>query len=137
MELASSLTLMLLLLNRLCVCFPGANLTSSLDRIKIVFTPTTCRRVCSNGRCYNSCEKGDVTTVYSETSHQQQLQQQQPKTTGFRLCECRLQALTRSQISYLVFLSLLLASSLSLVCFLILTHSPYISILGLFFFFTR
>uniref|UniRef100_A0A3Q2YFT0 Latent-transforming growth factor beta-binding protein 2 n=1 Tax=Hippocampus comes TaxID=109280 RepID=A0A3Q2YFT0_HIPCM len=91
MELASSLTLMLLLLNRLCVCSPGANLTSSLDRIKIVFTPTTCRRVCNNGRCYNSCEKGDVTTVYSETSHQQQLQQQQPKTTGFRLCECRLQ----------------------------------------------
>uniref|UniRef100_A0A3B3YIV9 Latent transforming growth factor beta binding protein 2 n=1 Tax=Poecilia mexicana TaxID=48701 RepID=A0A3B3YIV9_9TELE len=39
-----------------------ANLTSNLDRIKIVFTPMLCRRVCSGGRCYNSCEKGDVTT---------------------------------------------------------------------------
>ncbi|XP_077477213.1 latent-transforming growth factor beta-binding protein 2-like isoform X3 [Stigmatopora argus] len=69
----------------------GANLTSSLDRIKIVFTPTTCRRVCGNGRCYNSCEKGDVTTVYSETSQQQQqLQQQQPKTPGFRLFFCQI-----------------------------------------------
>ncbi|XP_077394293.1 latent-transforming growth factor beta-binding protein 2-like isoform X2 [Festucalex cinctus] len=72
----------------------GANLTSNLDRIKIVFTPTTCRRVCSNGRCYNSCEKGDVTTVYSETSHQQQLQQQQqPKTPGFRLFFCQIPCL--------------------------------------------
>ncbi|KAM7375743.1 hypothetical protein PAMP_005521 [Pampus punctatissimus] len=32
----------------------GANLTSNLDRIKIVFTPMTCRRVCSGGRCYNN-----------------------------------------------------------------------------------
>ncbi|XP_037096872.1 latent-transforming growth factor beta-binding protein 2-like [Syngnathus acus] len=68
----------------------GANLTSNLDRIKIVFTPTTCRRVCGNGRCYNSCEKGDVTTVYSETSQQQQQQQQQPKTSGFRLFFCQI-----------------------------------------------
>lgn len=89
MQLVSSLSLLLLLLNQVCVCFPGANLTSSLDRIKIVFTPMLCRRVCSGGRCYNSCEKGDITTVYSETSQQQQ---QQPKNQGFRLCECRLQA---------------------------------------------
>ncbi|XP_037550929.1 latent-transforming growth factor beta-binding protein 2 [Nematolebias whitei] len=71
----------------------GANLTSSLDRIKIVFTPMLCRRVCNGGRCYNSCEKGDVTTVYSETSHhQQQLQQQQqqPKNQGFRLFFCQI-----------------------------------------------
>ncbi|XP_022606750.1 latent-transforming growth factor beta-binding protein 2-like [Seriola dumerili] len=65
----------------------GANLTSNLDRIKIVFTPMLCRRVCSGGRCYNSCERGDITTVYSETSQQQQQQQQQqqPKNQGFRL----------------------------------------------------
>lgn len=76
---------LLLLLTQVCVCFPGANLTASLDRIKIVFTPMRCRRVCSGNRCYNSCEKGDVTTVYSETS-----QQQPPKTQGFRLCEYKL-----------------------------------------------
>ena len=76
----------LLVLTQVCVCVcPGANLTSSLDRIKIVFTPTLCRRVCRGGRCSSSCEKGDVTTVYSENHHQQQ---QQPKTQGSRLCEC-------------------------------------------------
>lgn len=84
----SSLSLLLLPLIQVCVCFPGANLTANLDRIKIVFTPMRCRRVCSGGRCYNSCEKGDVTTVYSETSQQQQQQQQQSKNQGFRLCEC-------------------------------------------------
>ncbi|XP_061898280.1 latent-transforming growth factor beta-binding protein 1-like isoform X2 [Entelurus aequoreus] len=70
----------------------GANLTSSLDRIKIVFTPTMCRRVCSGGRCFNSCEKGDVTTVYSENLQQQQQQQQQQqlKAPGFRLFFCQI-----------------------------------------------
>ncbi|XP_076017741.1 latent-transforming growth factor beta-binding protein 2-like isoform X2 [Genypterus blacodes] len=73
----------------------GANLTSSLDRIKIVFTPMMCRRVCSGGRCYNSCEKGDITTVYSENSHQQQQQQQQqPKNQGFRLFFCQIPCLS-------------------------------------------
>uniref|UniRef100_A0A4W6EV42 Latent transforming growth factor beta binding protein 2 n=1 Tax=Lates calcarifer TaxID=8187 RepID=A0A4W6EV42_LATCA len=56
-----------------------------LDRIKIVFTPMLCRRVCSGGRCYNSCEKGDITTVYSETSQQQQ---QQPKNQVFCQIPC-------------------------------------------------
>ncbi|XP_051252128.1 latent-transforming growth factor beta-binding protein 2 isoform X3 [Dicentrarchus labrax] len=75
----------------------GANLTANLDRIKIVFTPMLCRRVCSGGRCYNSCEKGDITTVYSETSQQQQQQQQQqhqqPKNQGFRLFFCQIPCL--------------------------------------------
>uniref|UniRef100_A0A3B4B4Y7 Latent-transforming growth factor beta-binding protein 4 n=1 Tax=Periophthalmus magnuspinnatus TaxID=409849 RepID=A0A3B4B4Y7_9GOBI len=44
-------------------------LSVGLDRIKIIFTPMLCRRVCSSGRCYNSCEKGDTTTVYSENPH--------------------------------------------------------------------
>uniref|UniRef100_A0A8C6MKY7 Latent-transforming growth factor beta-binding protein 1 n=1 Tax=Nothobranchius furzeri TaxID=105023 RepID=A0A8C6MKY7_NOTFU len=80
--------LLLLFLKQMCVCRPGANLTSSLDRIKIVFTPMSCRRVCNGGHCYNSCEKGDVTTVYSETSYHQQ--QQQPKNQGFRLFFCQI-----------------------------------------------
>uniref|UniRef100_A0A4W4F2N7 Latent transforming growth factor beta binding protein 2 n=1 Tax=Electrophorus electricus TaxID=8005 RepID=A0A4W4F2N7_ELEEL len=42
--------------------FSGANLTAGVDRIKIVFTPMVCRRVCNGQRCYNSCEKGDKTT---------------------------------------------------------------------------
>ncbi|XP_034051040.1 latent-transforming growth factor beta-binding protein 2 [Thalassophryne amazonica] len=69
---------------------PGANLTSNLDRIKIVFTPMMCSRVCSGGRCHNKCEKGDVTTVYSETSQQQH---QQPKNQGFRLFFCQIPCL--------------------------------------------
>uniref|UniRef100_A0AAX7VKT2 Latent-transforming growth factor beta-binding protein 2 n=1 Tax=Astatotilapia calliptera TaxID=8154 RepID=A0AAX7VKT2_ASTCA len=82
------LSLLLPLLNQVCVCFPGANLTSNLDRIKIVFTPMMCRRVCSGGRCYNSCEKGDMTEVYSETSPHQQ-----PKNQGFRLFFCQIPCL--------------------------------------------
>uniref|UniRef100_A0A3P9IX91 Latent-transforming growth factor beta-binding protein 1 n=1 Tax=Oryzias latipes TaxID=8090 RepID=A0A3P9IX91_ORYLA len=60
---------------QVCVCLSGANLTSNLDRIRIVFTPMMCNRVCNAGRCYNNCEKGDITTVYSEASQQQQQQQ--------------------------------------------------------------
>ncbi|XP_010877329.3 latent-transforming growth factor beta-binding protein 2 isoform X2 [Esox lucius] len=64
----------------------GANLTSGLDRIKIVFTPMVCRKVCNGGRCENSCEKGHTTTVYSENN-------QQPKTEGFRLFFCQIPCL--------------------------------------------
>ncbi|CAB1330916.1 unnamed protein product [Coregonus sp. 'balchen'] len=64
MQLFSSAALLLLTQVSVCRCAPGANLTSNLDRIKIVFTPMVCRRVCSGGHCYNSCEKGDITTVY-------------------------------------------------------------------------
>ncbi|CAL8291112.1 unnamed protein product, partial [Gadus morhua 'NCC'] len=72
----------------------GANLTSSLDRIKIVFTPMLCRRVCSGGRCHNSCEKGDTTTVYSENhQRQQQQRQQQSEKQGFRLFFCQISCL--------------------------------------------
>uniref|UniRef100_A0AAZ3Q122 Latent transforming growth factor beta binding protein 2 n=1 Tax=Oncorhynchus tshawytscha TaxID=74940 RepID=A0AAZ3Q122_ONCTS len=72
MQLFSRAALLLFTQVSVCLCAPGANLTSSLDRIKIVFTPMVCRRVCSGGRCYNSCEKGDTTTVYSENQQQHQ-----------------------------------------------------------------
>lgn len=135
MQLVSSLhSLLLLLLIQVCVCFPGANLTSNLDRIKIVFTPMRCRRVCSGGRCYNSCEKGDITTVYSETSHQQQ-----PKNQGFRLCECRLWTLGLSLtlypcclldiLSFFFFFFSLFSLAVSLAYVLILTHLTCVSIL--------
>uniref|UniRef100_A0A8C7Y8W6 Latent transforming growth factor beta binding protein 2 n=1 Tax=Oryzias sinensis TaxID=183150 RepID=A0A8C7Y8W6_9TELE len=65
MEIFSRLSLLLLLLKQVCVCLSGANLTSNLDRIKIVFTPMMCNRVCNAGRCYNNCEKGDITTVFA------------------------------------------------------------------------
>uniref|UniRef100_A0A8B9JQJ1 Latent-transforming growth factor beta-binding protein 1 n=1 Tax=Astyanax mexicanus TaxID=7994 RepID=A0A8B9JQJ1_ASTMX len=65
----------------------GANLTAGVDRIKIIFTPMVCRRTCSGGRCYNSCERGDKTTVYSEN------QGPAPKSQGFRLFFCQIPCL--------------------------------------------
>ncbi|XP_076833760.1 latent-transforming growth factor beta-binding protein 2-like [Brachyhypopomus gauderio] len=62
----------------------GANLTAGVDRIKIVFTPMVCRRVCNGQHCYNSCERGDKTTVYSES------QGPPIKTQGFRLFFCQI-----------------------------------------------
>lgn len=121
MQLVSSLSLLLLPLIQVCVCFPGANLTSNLDRIKIVFTPMRCRRVCNGGHCYNSCEKGDVTTVYSETS--QHHQQQQPKNQGFRLCEWCLRGLNPCLTPLLVILFTSSSSSSSFFLFPILSCS--------------
>ncbi|KAG7328508.1 hypothetical protein KOW79_008452 [Hemibagrus wyckioides] len=65
----------------------GANLTANVDRIKIVFTPMVCRRICHGGQCYNSCERGDKTTVYSEN------QGPPSKTHGFRLFFCQIPCL--------------------------------------------
>ena len=85
MRLACGVPLLLLLLTQapvLLCSVPGANLTSGVDRFKIVFTPMVCRRTCSGGRCSNSCERGEKTTVYTENNNQP------PKSQGFRLCEC-------------------------------------------------
>lgn len=121
----SAVSLLLLLFKQVCVCLPGANLTSNLDRIKIVFTPMMCRRVCSGGHCYNSCEKGDITTVYSEASYQQQQQQQQPQNQGFRLCKCWIQLLWSYWFPSLVL-------SLSHFCFLCVffAYIPVVSVLA-------
>ncbi|XP_017537179.1 latent-transforming growth factor beta-binding protein 4 isoform X2 [Pygocentrus nattereri] len=35
------------------------------ERIKVLFTPTICRLRCSQTRCINYCERGNVTTVYN------------------------------------------------------------------------
>lgn len=59
----------------------GANLTEKIRKIKIIFTPTIYKQTCRNGRCYNSCEKGDTTTLYSQGGHDHD-----PKS-GFRICE--------------------------------------------------
>uniref|UniRef100_W5MXR7 Latent-transforming growth factor beta-binding protein 1 n=1 Tax=Lepisosteus oculatus TaxID=7918 RepID=W5MXR7_LEPOC len=62
----------------------GANLTANIDRIKIVFTPMICKRVCRSGQCFNSCEKGDTTTIYSENT------QSQVSKSGFRMYFCQI-----------------------------------------------
>ncbi|KAL2099440.1 hypothetical protein ACEWY4_005920 [Coilia grayii] len=65
-----------------------ANLTSGINRIKIVFTPMVCRNTCSGGRCSSSCEKGEKTTIFSEN------QGQRPKSQGFRLFFCQIPCLS-------------------------------------------
>ncbi|XP_053132852.1 latent-transforming growth factor beta-binding protein 2 isoform X3 [Hemicordylus capensis] len=65
----------------------GANVTEKIRKIKIVFTPTICKQTCRNGRCYNSCEKGDTTTLYSQGGHEHD-----PKS-GFRIYFCQIPCL--------------------------------------------
>uniref|UniRef100_A0A8C0VBN8 Latent-transforming growth factor beta-binding protein 1 n=1 Tax=Cyanistes caeruleus TaxID=156563 RepID=A0A8C0VBN8_CYACU len=67
--------------------FIGANLTEKIRKIKIVFTPTICKQTCQSGRCYNSCEKGDTTTLYSQGGHDHD-----PKS-GFRIYFCQIPCL--------------------------------------------
>ncbi|XP_029628336.1 latent-transforming growth factor beta-binding protein 4 isoform X3 [Salmo trutta] len=35
------------------------------ERIKVLFTPTICKVRCTQGRCTNFCEQGNVTTLYN------------------------------------------------------------------------
>ncbi|KAI4903935.1 hypothetical protein NFI96_031938 [Prochilodus magdalenae] len=55
-------SLLSLLLSLLC-CRSAGNHTG---RIKVVFTPTICKVTCTGGRCQNTCEKGNTTTIISE-----------------------------------------------------------------------
>eukprot|EP00062_Callorhinchus_milii_P022262 gi/632979900/ref/XP_007906730.1/ PREDICTED: latent-transforming growth factor beta-binding protein 2-like [Callorhinchus milii] len=65
----------------------GANLTTSVERIKIVFTPTICKRNCKNGKCYNNCKKGNPTTLYSENGYGP------VSKSGFRIYFCQIPCL--------------------------------------------
>uniref|UniRef100_A0A8D0HNQ8 Latent-transforming growth factor beta-binding protein 1 n=1 Tax=Sphenodon punctatus TaxID=8508 RepID=A0A8D0HNQ8_SPHPU len=65
----------------------GVNLTEKIRKIKIIFTPTVCKQTCQSGRCYNNCEKGDTTTLYSQGGHNHD-----PKS-GFRIYFCQIPCL--------------------------------------------
>uniref|UniRef100_A0A0G2KAU7 Latent-transforming growth factor beta-binding protein 2 n=2 Tax=Rattus norvegicus TaxID=10116 RepID=A0A0G2KAU7_RAT len=65
----------------------GLNLTEKIKKIKVVFTPTICKQTCARGRCANSCEKGDTTTLYSQGGHGHD-----PKS-GFRIYFCQIPCL--------------------------------------------
>ncbi|XP_052436297.1 latent-transforming growth factor beta-binding protein 1 isoform X15 [Carassius gibelio] len=45
------------------------NVGNHTGRIKVVFTPTICKMTCTNGRCQNSCQQGNTTTIISENGH--------------------------------------------------------------------
>ncbi|XP_069787047.1 latent-transforming growth factor beta-binding protein 1 isoform X3 [Narcine bancroftii] len=46
--------------------YQGGNHTG---RIKVVFTPTICKVTCTKGKCHNSCQQGNTTTLISENGH--------------------------------------------------------------------
>lgn len=87
------LTLLLCFGFALCLCLAVAQLSSSQqqrfavvrggsERIKVLFTPTICRLRCTQGRCTNYCERGNVTTIYNNEQAGQT-----PPGSGFRVCE--------------------------------------------------
>ncbi|XP_078090470.1 latent-transforming growth factor beta-binding protein 2-like isoform X2 [Mustelus asterias] len=65
----------------------GGNLSTNIGTIKIVFTPTICKRQCINGKCYNNCKKGDPTTLYSENGYGP------VSKSGFRIYFCQIPCL--------------------------------------------
>ncbi|XP_012989768.3 latent-transforming growth factor beta-binding protein 4 isoform X2 [Esox lucius] len=52
------------------------------ERIKVLFTPTICKVRCTNGRCTNFCERGNMTTLYNSDQGQASL------GPGFRVFLC-------------------------------------------------
>ncbi|XP_028652280.2 latent-transforming growth factor beta-binding protein 1-like [Erpetoichthys calabaricus] len=62
----------------------AANQSMAGEHVKVLFTPTICKIRCTNGRCANHCEKGNMTTLYStENGHSS-------PGAGFRVFLCRL-----------------------------------------------
>ncbi|XP_076845192.1 latent-transforming growth factor beta-binding protein 4 isoform X2 [Brachyhypopomus gauderio] len=67
-------------------CPPGSGQATpghrtGIERVKVLFTPTVCRLRCAHGRCTNSCERGNITTLYSS-------EQGSDDTSGFRVFMC-------------------------------------------------
>ncbi|XP_077398239.1 latent-transforming growth factor beta-binding protein 4 isoform X2 [Festucalex cinctus] len=62
---------------------PGAA-PAGADRVQVMFTPTICKVRCSQQRCVNHCERGNVTTLFSGPAAGR------PIGDGFRVFVCRL-----------------------------------------------
>ncbi|XP_078413456.1 latent-transforming growth factor beta-binding protein 1 isoform X1 [Cetorhinus maximus] len=48
---------------------PAFQVGNHTGRIKVVFTPTICKVTCTKGKCHNSCQQGNTTTLISENGH--------------------------------------------------------------------
>ncbi|XP_038670803.1 latent-transforming growth factor beta-binding protein 1 isoform X5 [Scyliorhinus canicula] len=48
---------------------PSFRVGNHTGRIKVVFTPTICKVTCTKGKCHNSCQQGNTTTLISENGH--------------------------------------------------------------------
>ncbi|GAA6106631.1 latent-transforming growth factor beta-binding protein 4-like isoform X1 [Tachysurus ichikawai] len=64
----------------LCCVSALLHVSPAAERIKVLFTPTICRLRCSNGHCINYCERGNITTLYSN--------EDATNTSGFRVFLC-------------------------------------------------
>lgn len=62
------------------VSAPGAA-PGGPDRLRVMFTPTICKVRCSQRRCVNHCERGNVTTLFSGPATER------PNGDRFRVCE--------------------------------------------------
>ncbi|XP_048863950.1 latent-transforming growth factor beta-binding protein 1 isoform X1 [Brienomyrus brachyistius] len=64
-------------------------------RIRVVFTPSICKMTCSGGKCQNSCEKGNTTTIISENGHAADTL----TASNFRVVVCHLPCMNGGQCS--------------------------------------
>ncbi|XP_026996077.2 latent-transforming growth factor beta-binding protein 4-like isoform X4 [Tachysurus fulvidraco] len=64
----------------LCCVSALLHVSPAAERIKVLFTPTICRQRCTNGQCINYCERGNITTLYSN--------EDATNTSGFRVFLC-------------------------------------------------
>ncbi|XP_078097998.1 latent-transforming growth factor beta-binding protein 4-like isoform X5 [Mustelus asterias] len=69
-----------------CALFisPAFTQIAEVGKIKVLFTPTVCKLKCEAGHCENRCKKGNITTVYSDSSPSDMAK------TGFRVFLCLL-----------------------------------------------
>ncbi|MEE6491205.1 hypothetical protein FKM82_016127 [Ascaphus truei] len=58
--------LTLLSLSFCCLGMMPASGQGQVEKVKVMFTPMICRVRCQGERCTNHCEKGNMTTVYSD-----------------------------------------------------------------------
>ncbi|XP_043914915.1 latent-transforming growth factor beta-binding protein 1 isoform X2 [Protopterus annectens] len=64
-------------------------------RIKVVFTPSICKVTCIKGKCQNSCEQGNTTTIISENGHAADTL----TASNFRVVVCHLPCMNGGQCS--------------------------------------
>ncbi|XP_037123275.1 LOW QUALITY PROTEIN: latent-transforming growth factor beta-binding protein 1-like [Syngnathus acus] len=74
---------LLYFLSSLALSFSLAGGQAGVDRVQVKFTPTICKVRCSQQRCVNHCERGNVTTLFSGPPAP-------PHGDAFRVFVCRL-----------------------------------------------
>lgn len=71
----------LILLSVSLCCLGWMPASGQVEKVRVMFTPMVCRVHCVGDRCTNQCEKGNMTTVYSDDIARNNGEH------GFRACE--------------------------------------------------